>query len=71
MCHQETKKCARCKIIFDCKSGNISHCPCYGIVLSDDQKAYLEQRYTDCLCRSCLQNLPDEFNLFKEKYIFR
>lgn len=71
MCHQETKKCARCKTTFDCKSGNISQCPCYDIVLSDDQKAYLEQRYTDCLCKSCLQSLSDELNLFKQKYIFR
>ncbi len=71
MCQYETKKCPRCKTIFECKPGNITQCQCHSIVLSSEQRAYIEQRYNDCLCKSCLQYLSDELNLFKEKYIFR
>ena len=67
----ETKNCARCKKTFECKPGNITQCQCYGIELSEEQRAYIELRYNDCLCRDCLQYLSVELNLFKEKYIFR
>jgi hypothetical protein len=71
MCQHETKNCSRCKTEFECKPGNITQCQCYSIVLSTEQRAYIEQRYNDCLCKNCLQYLSDELNLFKEKYIFR
>jgi len=71
MSQHETKNCARCKTAFECKPGNITQCQCFGIELSAEQRAYIEQRYNDCLCRDCLRWLSDELNLFKEKYIFR
>jgi hypothetical protein len=71
MCQHETKNCPRCKQAFECKPGNIAQCQCYGVTLFDEQRAYIERRYNDCLCRDCLQYLSNELNLFKEKYIFR
>ncbi len=71
MCKHETKNCPRCGIAFECKAGNIAQCQCCGIELNAEQRAYIEQRYNDCLCRDCLQYLSNELNLFKEKYIFR
>ena len=71
MCLHETKNCPRCKKTFECKPGNIVHCQCYGVSLNDEQRAYIEQRYADCLCRECLLYLKQELNLFKEKYMFR
>ena len=71
MCQHETKSCPRCKQAFECKSGNITQCQCYGIALTDELMAYIEQRYNDCLCRDCLQYLQQELNLFKEKYFFK
>lgn len=71
MCKHEVKKCPRCHNPFECKPGNITQCQCYGIELSIEQRAYIEQRYDDCLCRDCLLYLSNELNLFKEKYIFR
>lgn len=50
----EEKKCPRCNILFECKPGNVAHCQCYGIVLSVDERAFIEERYNDCLCSVCL-----------------
>ncbi|MEI2738930.1 MAG: cysteine-rich CWC family protein [Chitinophagaceae bacterium] len=71
MCQHETKSCQRCKTMFECKPGNVTQCKCYNVKLTDEQRAYIEQRYTDCLCRNCLEYLSVELNFFKEKYIFR
>lgn len=67
----ELKNCQRCGKSFECKSGNISQCQCFGFTMTDELKVYIEQRYNDCLCRSCLEYLRIELNLFKEKYLFR
>ncbi|MBS1656129.1 MAG: cysteine-rich CWC family protein [Bacteroidetes bacterium] len=71
MCQHEIKTCPRCQKKFECKPGNITQCQCYGIFLSAELKAYIEERYRDCLCRDCLTHLQQEVNLFKEKYILR
>lgn len=77
MCLHETKTCPRCSKNFECKPGSITQCQCYGIALTAEQRAYVEQRYNDCLCKDCLQYLKQslprlgELNLFKEKYFFR
>ncbi len=67
----ETKKCPRCSTPFECKPGNITQCQCYGIPVSAELKAFMEQRYADCLCRNCLLQLQQELVLFREKYLFR
>ena len=71
MCQHETKSCPRCKIPFECKPGNITQCQCFGITLTAEQKVYIEQRYNDCLCRSCLIQLQNDAALFKEKFMGR
>ena len=71
MCMHEQKDCPRCSKGFECKAGSISECQCSGFKMMEELKAYLEQRYNDCLCRNCLDYLSQELNLFKEKYIFR
>lgn len=71
MCVHEKKNCPRCGNEFECKSGTVHLCQCYGYPLSVELKAYLEQRYADCLCKNCLVFLSVELNFFKEKYLFR
>ncbi|MBL7733193.1 MAG: cysteine-rich CWC family protein [Chitinophagaceae bacterium] len=71
MCRHEIKNCPRCQQVFECKPGNIAQCQCYGIALTAEQRAYAEQRYADCLCAACLQQLAQEWDLFKEKYVYR
>jgi len=70
MSSHETKICPRCKLTFECKPGNITQCQCFGITVKPELKAFLEQRYNDCLCRDCLNYLQQGQNLFKEKYFF-
>ncbi len=53
----EFKTCPRCGTGFECKTGNILQCQCYGIVLPEDIQQKMEARYRDCLCRSCLEEL--------------
>lgn len=69
--NHEIKSCERCGNQFECKPGNITQCQCYGITLTIEQKAYIEQRYSDCLCKNCLQTLQGEVDLFREKFIYR
>jgi len=68
---QKLKGCPRCNKTFECNPGHIAQCQCHGIVLSAEQNAWMEQKYTGCLCSNCLKQLALELDLFKEKYIFR
>jgi Cysteine-rich CWC len=68
MCLHENKICPGCKKAFECKPGDITQCQCYGIELTAELKTFIEQHFTDCLCRECLQLLQQEPNFFKEKY---
>jgi hypothetical protein len=66
----ESKNCPRCNALFECKPGNITQCHCTGVLLTAELRAYIEQRYSDCLCNDCLRHLQQELNLFREKYLF-
>lgn len=68
---QKLKTCPRCNASFECTADNIVQCQCFGIVLSAEENAWLEQQYTGCLCPTCLQQIKLEVHLYKEKYIFR
>jgi hypothetical protein len=68
MCKHEEKKCPRCQTPIECKVGDITHCQCFGISFTVEEKKFIEERYTDCLCRNCLQELKQRDTLFKEKF---
>jgi hypothetical protein len=61
MCRHEEKQCPRCRLSFECKPGNITQCQCFGVLFSEAEKAFIEQDYSDCLCRNCLIELKNEF----------
>jgi hypothetical protein len=71
MSQHEPKNCPRCCKQIECKPGNITQCQCYGLKLTEEEKAFIEQRYNDCLCRDCLLQLKNQVELFKEKFIYR
>lgn len=66
----EAKTCPRCNTFFECKAGHIAHCRCNNIQLSIEVLAFIEDRYTDCLCLNCLLQLKNRFVFFKEKFLF-
>jgi hypothetical protein len=57
MCKHEEKNCPRCGQQFECKVGDIAHCQCFGISFTIEEKAFIEERYEECLCRNCLLGL--------------
>jgi hypothetical protein len=63
----EEKICPRCGNGFECKLGSITECQCSGIVLNNEERAFIEERYNDCLCKSCLVELKNRYIFFKEK----
>lgn len=65
----ETKCCARCHAPFECKSGAIAQCDCSTIKLTLEEQAFIEERYSDCLCLHCLKEMKNKYVLFKEKYL--
>jgi len=66
MCQHETKSCQRCNEPFECKPGSITQCQCFGVMLTAEQRVFLEQKYTDCLCRKCLLEIQQQFELSGE-----
>ncbi len=67
----EEKICPRCGTGFECKLGSITECQCYGIALNNEERAFIEVRYNDCLCRNCLLELKSRYIFFKEKYFLK
>lgn len=70
MCLHETKNCARCHATFECKPGNISQCQCFETALTMEERIYIEQQFTDCLCNRCLREMKKEYVLFLDKFVF-
>ncbi|WP_460469942.1 cysteine-rich CWC family protein [Emticicia fontis] len=53
--------CPRCQQSFACKAHEIDACQCSAISLSREQKIFINQRYTTCLCINCLYILQQEY----------
>jgi hypothetical protein len=66
----KVKTCERCNNVFECKAGDIAHCQCSNIQLSVEERAFIEERYRDCLCAGCLINLKNRYSVFQEKFLF-
>ena len=54
MAHHETVTCPRCKAAFECRVGTILRCQCQQVTLSEDERYYISELYTSCLCADCL-----------------
>ena len=67
MCKHEEKHCPRCKILFECKVGNITQCQCSEISMNIDEQQYIFKQYNDCLCLNCIVALCKEYN--NQKFI--
>lgn len=65
MCSHEHTYCPRCNSSFECKAGNIAHCQCYGIRLTDKETAFIAGRYSGCLCAACMTALKTEYSMLQ------
>lgn len=70
MCKHEEKICPRCNKGFECKTGDILKCQCYGIELSEAEESFIKSTYNDCLCGDCLRQLKQRYSLFIEQKVF-
>jgi multiple antibiotic resistance protein len=52
------------------KPGNITQCHCYGIEFTTDLRAFIEQRFNDCLCRDCLNGFS-RYPIFSKKIFLK
>lgn len=68
MPQHEPKICTRCSKDFVCRVGDVPNCHCSSITLTIEERAFIEDRYHDCLCIDCLKDLKNKYVLFKEKY---
>jgi hypothetical protein len=74
MKHEE-KRCPRCNTAFECKVGSVNLCQCSTVKLSDAERSYLRENFSDCLCADCMRQLRSEFHFKtlneKLKHLFR
>lgn len=62
----EEKCCQKCGQHFECKAGSIMQCQCSAILLSTEERHYIEKQYDDCLCINCLNILQNEHCIKKQ-----
>jgi len=53
------KACPRCGISFTCRPDNITECQCASAKLDDYARAWLKERYQECLCIGCLLEIKE------------
>jgi len=63
----ETVHCPRCKTIFECRVGNVLQCQCQAVTLSEDERQYINEHYSGCLCADCLQHMKSIYKQDKFK----
>lgn len=56
----ETKTCQRCGKSFICKYNDITNCQCASAKLNENQRLFIKQHYTDCLCINCLKEIKQK-----------
>ena len=68
MPQHESKSCPRCNNPFECKVGNIGLCQCSSIILTIEERSFIESKYQDCLCGNCLKDMKNKYIIFREKF---
>ncbi|RYY11406.1 MAG: hypothetical protein EOO04_35285 [Chitinophagaceae bacterium] len=62
-----TKQCERCGREFQCMPGKISECRCSQVQLSHEERIFLKNEFSDCLCNTCLHDLKTKFASWNSK----
>jgi hypothetical protein len=66
----ETRTCPACGREFECRAGSIGQCQCSQVALTLEERAFIAERYEDCLCASCLARMGSRYQRFLERYVF-
>lgn len=66
MCEHEKKYCPRCDALFECKVGSILICQCTGVTLNAEEREYMGEQYSDCLCASCMKQVKTEYHIQRQ-----
>ncbi len=64
---QDESTCPSCRQTFQCKAADIGGCQCYGFKLDEAAYRFISEKYEDCLCLQCLQQLHQQQIFFIEK----
>lgn len=67
MASHEEKQCPRCGCIFECKVGSIFLCQCTQVKVSEEERSYFNEKYSDCLCANCMRALKTEYGNLQYK----
>ena len=62
MSRHEDKHCPRCNTTFECKSGSITQCQCFGIVVEVETQEWMSKQFAGCLCLNCIKALRTAWN---------
>ena len=54
------KICPRCQAEFECRKDSILECQCVQVTLNAEEQIYIADRYNDCLCKKCLEEIKKE-----------
>lgn len=52
------KKCPVCGKSFECSHDE--HCWCMSVMIDETTRIELEKRFTDCLCKACLEEINED-----------
>ncbi|MBK6937098.1 MAG: cysteine-rich CWC family protein [Chitinophagaceae bacterium] len=58
------KCCPSCGSAFECNAGDIEHCVCASVSLTEKETGFVQMNYTGCLCINCLKAIKQEINPF-------
>lgn len=62
MAHHESVTCPRCKAAFECRAGTILQCQCQQVTLTEEERAFINERYAECLCADCLIKMKESYS---------
>ncbi|WP_188459887.1 cysteine-rich CWC family protein [Marivirga lumbricoides] len=61
MIKHEEKYCPRCNTLFECKVGSISLCQCTAVILTEEERNFMRNKFDDCLCASCMKQVKSAY----------
>lgn len=69
-CH-ETISCPRCNAAFECRVGSILRCQCQQVTLTEEERAFINDTYSGCLCAGCLHDMKNAYRQtrFKQRLL--